>query len=104
MPGRNGTGPAGAGPMTGRGLGFCTETSGASPRGGRFTGAGFGRENYGCGRGHRRGLGRGIGCANLPYADIDDRYIDKEKLLKDQVNFLEEELKVAKEQLQNLGK
>lgn len=37
MPGRDGTGPIGAGPITGRGLGFCT-------------GAGFG---FGC----RRGFG-----------------------------------------------
>ena len=42
MPGQNGTGPYGQGPMTGRGLGPC--------------GAGAGR-----GRGFGRGMGRGMG-------------------------------------------
>jgi len=42
MPGQNGTGPLGQGPMTGRGLGPC--------------GAGMGR-----GRGFGRGMGRGMG-------------------------------------------
>lgn len=50
MPGMDGTGPVGAGPMTGRGLGACT---------GR--GAGWG---YGLGRG--RGFGRGFGPGRGP--------------------------------------
>ena len=42
MPGRDRTGPIGAGPMTGRGLGFCTGTG---------LGMGLG---LGCRRGFRR--------------------------------------------------
>ncbi len=49
MPGRNQTGPAGQGPMTGRKMGVC---------GGRGNGAGRG---IGIGRGVGRGRGRGHG-------------------------------------------
>jgi hypothetical protein len=45
MPGLNGTGPMGKGPMTGRGAGTCN-------------GGGNGQR---CGMGNRRGLGRGLG-------------------------------------------
>ena len=59
MPGGNGTGPAGMGPMTGRGAGFCAGYAGpgyANPVGGRGYGIGCSR---GMGRG--RGFGRGFG-------------------------------------------
>ncbi len=49
MPGGNGTGPMGQGPMTGRGAGYC---------------AGFGMPGYanaGFGRGYGRGFGMGFG-------------------------------------------
>ncbi len=52
MPRRDGTGPLGFGPMTGRGLGVCTGVN--AP----IYGRGFGG---GCGRGFGRGLGRGFG-------------------------------------------
>ncbi|MFP3927279.1 MAG: DUF5320 domain-containing protein [Desulfobacteraceae bacterium] len=58
MPGFDGTGPVGYGPMTGRGLGFCNPRAGAAlPYYGRGFGWGRGR-----GRGFRRGgwgFGRG---------------------------------------------
>jgi len=50
MPGRDGTGPNGSGPMTGRKLGPCNKDAKAEP-------VGFGR-----GLGCRRGQGRGFGC------------------------------------------
>ncbi|HLD39377.1 MAG TPA: DUF5320 domain-containing protein [archaeon] len=49
MPNRDGTGPDGKGPKTGRQMGKC---EGALP-----IGKGFGR----CGRGPRRGFGRNSG-------------------------------------------
>ena len=53
MPRRDGTGPMGAGSMTGRGLGFCT---------------GANAVKYGAGPGMGLGLGlarrRGFGCIN----------------------------------------
>lgn len=46
MPAGNGTGPTGAGPMTGRGLGYC---------------AGNNAPAYASGGGFGRGMGRGMG-------------------------------------------
>ena len=54
MPGMDGTGPAGAGALSGRGLGFC-----GSARPADF-GLGLGR-GFGGGRGMGRGPGRGLG-------------------------------------------
>ena len=101
MPGGDRTGPLGAGAMSGRGLGFCSGSSGIMPRGGRFYGAGYRQRFYGNARGSGRGFAGVCRFAGIPYPEYDDRYIDKEKILKDQVDFLEEELKIAKEQLQS---
>jgi len=65
MPAGNGMGPAGMGPMTGRGAGFCAgyPTPGyMNPYGGRYPygGFGFGRGG-GIGFGRGRGWGRGFG-------------------------------------------
>lgn len=53
MPFRDGTGPAGGGPRTGRGAGNCSGQGGA----GRFGGRSFGFGRGGRGRGFGRGLG-----------------------------------------------
>jgi len=62
MPGFDGTGPAGMGPMTGWGRGYCAMPgTGSLYRGrglGRGSGLGFG---YGMGPGLGRGFGRGRG-------------------------------------------
>jgi hypothetical protein len=55
MPFRNGTGPSGQGPRTGRGAGNCAGQGGA----GRFVGHGFARG----GRGRGFGFGCGFGIA-----------------------------------------
>ena len=67
MPGGNGTGPAGMGPMTGRGAGYCAGYSVpgyANPvgRGGMGMGMGMGR-----GRGGGFGRGRGFGWGRAGY-------------------------------------
>lgn len=64
MPGGDRTGPAGMGPMTGRGAGYCagyTAPGYANPvaYGGR--GGGFGRGRGGMGMGFGRGGGMGLG-------------------------------------------
>jgi len=63
MPGFNGKGPMGAGPMTGGAKGFCDPAGPGYPKAfGR--GMGFGRNfrgGYGPGMGMRRGFGRGFG-------------------------------------------
>ncbi len=50
MPGGDGTGPMGAGPMTGRGMGYCAVRAGF----GFMNRIGFGR-GWGCGRGFGMG-------------------------------------------------
>jgi len=65
MPGGDGTGPGGMGPMTGRAAGFCAGYSVpgyANPVGGRGMGMGFGR-----GRGGGFGRGRGFGWGRVGY-------------------------------------
>ena len=57
MPNRNGTGPEGRGPRTGRGLGPCGDST---PRGG------------GRGLGYGRGLGLRRQAANQPVTDKKD--------------------------------
>ncbi|MBN2848267.1 MAG: DUF5320 domain-containing protein [Coriobacteriia bacterium] len=62
MPGQDGTGPEGRGPLTGRGAGNCA-TPADETTNGRFFGRrlGLGR-GLGLGaRGRGRGLGRGLG-------------------------------------------
>ena len=70
MPRLNGTGPAGMGPMTGRGQGYCNPsqvTYGSAPAGrsgyrAPGYGQGFGRaQGFGQGRGFNSGRGLGAG-------------------------------------------
>ncbi len=61
MPGGDGTGPGGMGPMTGRAAGFCAGFPApgyANPVGGRGMGMGWGRG---------RGMGRGMGWGRAGY-------------------------------------
>ena len=87
MPRRDGTGPMGAGPKTGRGFGPC-----AWPAGKQGRGMGFGR-----------GYGRGYGwyAGFCPFAG---KVTQKEELeiLEDQANFLEEDLKGIKTRISEL--
>lgn len=64
MPGGNGTGPQGLGPMTGRAAGFCAGFS--APGYHNPAGSGFVR-GFGCGKGGGRG-GRGRGFRNMCFA------------------------------------
>lgn len=52
MPGRDRTGPMGAGPRTGRGMGYCGSAT-PNPGAGFGGGFGFGRGRGGMGRGWR---------------------------------------------------
>jgi len=84
MPYKNGTGPNGQGPMTGRGMGPCAGD--ARAMGGR----GMGRGN-----GAGRGMGRGYGMGFAPpvYAAPTKEMLQSEKAM------LEAELKAIDEQL-----
>jgi predicted DNA-binding protein (UPF0251 family) len=63
MPNRDGTGPEGQGPGTGRGAGGCVdgarEADDDTPRRGRGRGRGRRRGGQGCGHGHGRGGKKG---------------------------------------------
>ena len=102
MPRGDGTGPVGMGPMTGRGMGYC---SGYPVPG--FTNAGFGMRR---GRGFRRmyyatglpGWARD-GAYSYGFAPYDGTGViseaDEKTALKNQADYLEKQLKEARERL-----
>ena len=91
MPGRNQTGPNGMGPMTGRGMGVRTGMN----QGVNFgLGRGFRR---GRGNGFRKGMGQGYGYRNA----WGQSEITSDVNLAQQT-FLENELKIMKEQVATL--
>ena len=79
MPGFDGTGPMGQGPMTGGGRGFCAVPGGYAPgffglgRGGLPWGGGRGR-GFGGGRGWGRGMGWGLAPQYPPAMPYDPMY------------------------------
>lgn len=93
MPMRNGTGPQGMGPMTGRGMGPCRSNV----------------ENYGYGLGRGMGQGRGINCRrmglgygmgmNMPVAtpEMQKEFLTRQKLM------LENQLKAIDERLNGIS-
>lgn len=93
MPRRDGTGPLGQGPMTGRGFGYCAGYD--APESVYGTGRGFG---CGPGRGFRRGFRRSPGY----YGSIEDYPVDEKKMLKEQTSFFEEKLKAIKQRMEKL--
>jgi hypothetical protein len=90
MPGRDGTGPMGAGSMTGRGLGLCTGANAVRYGTGFGMGLGFAR---GCGFG--RGFGRGFAFGGVSPET-------HKELLQEQKKVLENRLEVIDKQLANL--
>ena len=78
MPRRNGTGPTGNGPMTGRGMGYC--------RGG---------VGYGMGRGAGFGRGLGWGMYATPVAPIS--LAERKRILEDELKQLEAPMKESNE-------
>jgi hypothetical protein len=94
MPRGDRTGPAGMGPMTGRGMGYCA--GGTAP--GMYA-PGYG---YGCGRGMGRGFRQMAWAApgwgwQPPYAGVDAK-----DALADRAASLERELELVKKQLEAL--
>ena len=87
MPGFDGTGPMGQGPMSGGGFGYCATggTAGVSFRGGFGRGRGFGRG--GC-----RGFGR-YGAQQAPYAGMPQAVapVDQKAALEARMSWLEQE-------------
>lgn len=90
MPGRDGTGPMGAGSKTGKGFGFCAVNDPVVKN------VGIGREfGFGRGYGNRRGFGRG-------FSVNQNDSISKKELLQEQRTFLKRKLEEIDKQLESL--
>ncbi|QAT60981.1 hypothetical protein EQM13_04985 [Acidilutibacter cellobiosedens] len=94
MPRRDGTGPMGAGSMTGRGLGLCTGANAVK------YGAGLGM-GIGLGLACRRGFGFGRGFGRGSAINQASSKTQKE-LLNEQKTMLQDRLEVIDKQLENL--
>ncbi|MFP4466839.1 MAG: DUF5320 domain-containing protein [Candidatus Goldiibacteriota bacterium] len=108
MPRGDRTGPAGAGAMTGRGLGFCAGNNAPGFMSGGF-GGGPGRgRGFGNGMGWGRGFGRGAGSRGLGrsggYAGAYPSYgpQDEKAFLNRETELLEQELKAMKDRVKEL--
>jgi len=122
MPGFDGTGPMGAGALTGGGRGFCNPAGAAyGPRygGGFGYGRGLGR---GRGRGFRRGFGPGLGMGrgygrgtwgrafypawgggNAPaYGPYTTNPQDEASMLRDEAEYMRQELDAIQKRLEEL--
>lgn len=101
MPGGDRTGPMGAGPMTGRGAGFC---AGSGIPG--YPHRGFGR-GVGGGRGWGRGWGRGKGARfhawwqNAPVSQ--PRPNDERQMLEQEAAYLKNQAEQIQSRLNDLG-
>ena len=111
MPGGDGTGPNGLGPMTGRRLGYCAG----------FSVPGFMNPGFGLGRAWRRGFGRGFGRgfrwrARFFQPQIAEQVIpiqqatqpltksDEKQLLEEEKQYLQDELEAIKNEMQEIEK
>jgi len=92
MPGRDGTGPMGAGSMTGRGLGICTGATTVKYGAGLGMGLGLG---LACRRGFSFGFGRGF-----VFNQTSPK--TQKELLYEQKTMLQNRLEVIEKQLENL--
>lgn len=106
MPRGDGRGPAGTGPMTGRGAGFCSGSSipgflnrAASFFGGRNAG-GRGR---GCGRNGFFGRGNGFGRGYQAFDQQGFEELNDVKYLKSREEYLEKELSALKQKIKECG-
>jgi hypothetical protein len=106
MPGGDRTGPLGQGPRTGRGFGYCTGND--AP--GYYRGYGGGR---GQGMGNGRGMGRGRGfntCRGYGFFSTGYPWMatmskeDEIRMLKSQVEALNNAQKSIEKRLEELGK
>ncbi|HDQ41957.1 MAG TPA: hypothetical protein ENN39_13150 [Desulfonatronum sp.] len=99
MPGFDGTGPRGQGPMTGGGFGYCASGGYAQ---GVARGGGLGR-----GRGQGRGFGRGFGRCGFfggaPYGGfVQLSETDEKTFLESRLKWLEQEKSRISERLGGL--
>jgi len=99
MPGGDGTGPGGMGPMTGRAAGYC---AGYSVPGYMNPIVGRGRFGYGLGLGRGRGRGRGFGLQGAAYGG--DYPYAPEITSQQETDMLKEQSKAITEELEAINK
>ena len=106
MPRGDGRGPAGAGPMTGRGSGFCSGSSvpGFLNRAASF----FGDINSGgrgrcCGKNGFYGRGNGFGSGYQAFNKQSFEELNDVRYLKSREEFLEKELSALKQKIKEFG-
>ncbi len=102
MPRGDRTGPAGMGPMSGRGAGFC---AGFNAPG--FMNAVPGRMGIGYVRGCGRGFGMGMGWRNgwsFQYAPVPYSQIDELTNLRNQAKYLDQALQSINKRISELEK
>ncbi|MBN2120494.1 MAG: DUF5320 domain-containing protein [Candidatus Omnitrophica bacterium] len=111
MPGGDGTGPMGMGPMTGRAAGYCAGFSAPgymNPIPARGWGFGYGRgRGFGRGRGWGRGYGRGFGWSRFgyPYAypySGQASPAQEANMLKEEAKAMQQEIEAINQRLKEL--
>lgn len=90
MPAMNGTGPQGAGPMTGRGLGMCNKSTAEEP---------FSEKGRGTGRG-RRSCNRGF--SHRSFHSVSMTPEQRKDMLINQKAFIENQLASIDQQINEL--
>lgn len=88
MPRRDGTGPMGAGTMTGHGLGFCTGKNAVNRGAGLGLGLGFA-----CRRGFSSGFGRGLAINQYATKTHKDFLQEQKELLQSRIEVIDKQLK-----------
>ncbi|NLX18034.1 MAG: DUF5320 domain-containing protein [Desulfobulbus sp.] len=106
MPRLDGTGPAGEGRLTGRGLGPCGGSD-AQYTGIPMRGLGFGRgmrmgRGYGCGTGYGRGFGQGYGPGFGVWTGTETDAEGMKQILMDRRNTLKAQLEAIDKRLETL--
>jgi len=120
MPGFDGKGPSGMGPMTGGGRGYCNPSQagyGPAPASGPgYLGSSY-RGDFGRGFGQGRGYGRGFGwrgvyppqggwyepAYNTPYGSpYSTKPEDEANMLKDEANYIKDELDAINKRIEEL--
>ncbi len=96
MPRGDGTGPAGMGPMSGKGLGYCAGY--AAPGG----------ANFGFGPGRGRGFRRMYYATGFPgwarYGGYPQDFVNEKEFLQNQADLLQQQLNEVREQLKGMEK
>jgi hypothetical protein len=110
MPGLDGRGPLGAGPMSGRGMGNCVVSNRTgnvygSPGRGMGRGPGMGR-GTGRGRGMGRGFNRGFRQMGVYANPVGGAYSAQEELdmLKNEAELLKQDLSAIESRMSDLEK